>query len=295
MSSSKAEVVYCQPDPEYRRAEGQSQSHIKTILKSPAHYQAALRYRWAGSSVMTMGTATHCKVLEGDETFNAQFVCKPDGIKYTTKEGKDWKEAQGRKTILVNDGKDRQWDSVTGMSTALRELEWFDPTQADYRKYNEVSIYWEDYGIPCKARLDRVVNTADETIVVDLKTTDNVSVEKFQSKMVDLGYDFQAAWYSYAAQLVWGKPTRFVFVAVERNDPYTIDLFELPAEVIEEARFKNEMALKRLKECLMTNEWPARKPELKMLQYPRWYEYASQKVDAQTKTKKTTDDFSPLF
>jgi len=295
MSSSNAEVVYCQRDPEYRRAEGQSQSHIKTILKSPAHYQAALRYRFAGSSVMTMGTATHCLVLEGDDTFNAQFVCKPESIKYTTKEGKEWKEAQGRKTILVNDGKDRQWDSVIGMSAALRELEWFDSSQPEYRKYNEVSIYWEDYGIPCKARLDRVVHTPDETIVLDLKTTDSVSVEKFQSKMVDLGYDFQAAWYSHAAKLVYGKPTRFIFVAVERNDPHTIDLFEMPQEVLDEARFKNEMALKRLKECLMTNEWPTRQPELKMLQYPRWYEYASQRAGDQQETKETNDGFSPLF
>jgi len=244
---------------------------------------------------MTMGTATHCMVLEGEETFNSSFVRKPDGIKYTTKEGKEWKDAQGRKTILVNDGKDRQWDSVIGMSEALRQLDWFNPDQPDYRKFNEVSIYWDDYGIPCKARLDRVVNTPDETLVIDLKTTDSVSVEKFQSKMVDLGYDFQAAWYSHAAQLIYGKPTRFIFVAVERNDPHTIDLFELPPDVIEEARYKNVTALKRLKECLMTNEWPTRQPELKLLQYPRWYEYASQQDSSQQETQETKDDFSPLF
>lgn len=289
MSSSGAEVVYCQPDPAYRQATGESQSHLKMILVSPAHYDAARRRRFHTSSVMTIGTATHCKALEGDDTFEANYVCKPDNIKYTTKEGRDWRDSQGRKTILVNDGKDRQWDCVVGMTDALRQLDWFDPAQKDYRKYNEVSIYWQDYGIPCKARLDRVIVTDDEVIVLDLKTTDSVSFEKFQTKMVDLGYDFQAAWYTHAAKLIWGKPTRFVFVAVERNEPNTIDIFEVSDGIMQEARFKNESALKILKECRMKDEWPTRQPSLKLLDYPKWYKYAS---DAQSVQE---DDFVPLF
>ena len=295
MTSSDAEVVYFQADAPYRKAEGQSQSHIKTILRSPAHYQAATRRQFITSSVMTIGTATHCKVLEGDETFEAQYVKKPDNIKYTTKEGRDWRDAQGRRTILVNDGKDRQWDSVVGMTEVLRQFEWFNPSQPDYRKYNEVSIYWKDYGIPCKARLDRIVHTPDETIVLDLKTTDSVSVDKFQSKMVDLGYDFQAAWYSHAAKLIYGKPVRFIFVAVERNEPHTIDLFEVTPEIIAEARFKNEMALKRLKECLISNEWPTVEPSLKMLEYPKWYTFASEQMENSPAITESENDFSPLF
>ena len=295
MSSTDAEVVYFQPDGEYRRAKGQSQSHIKTILRSPAHYQAVLKRSFMTSSAMTIGTATHCKALEGDDTFEAQFVCKPENIKYTTKEGREWKEAQGRKTILANDGKDRQWDCVVGMTDALRQLDWFNPLQPDYRKYNEVSIYWNDYGIPCKARLDRVLDLPDETIVLDLKTTDSVSVEKFQGKMVDLGYDFQAAWYSHAAKLIYGKPVRFIFVAIERNDPHTVDLFEVPDWVLHEARFKNRLALKRLKECLMTNEWPNREPSLKMIDYPKWYNYVSEQEEANDELQRTQDEFKPLF
>jgi hypothetical protein len=286
-----AEVVYCQPDPEYRRAKGQSQSHLKTILKSPAHYKSVLKRPFFTSSAMTIGTATHCKVLEGEKTFEASFVKKPDDIKYTTKEGREWRDSQGRKTILVNDGKDRQWDSVLGMSEALRQLEWFNPDQPDYRKYNEVSIYWEELGIPCKARLDRVLNLEDETIVLDLKTTDSVSMEKFQGKMVDLGYDFQAGWYSHAAKLVYGKPTRFIFVAVERGSPHSVDLFEVPDHVLEEARFKNEFALHRLKECLETDQWPVNEPSLKMLEYPKWYNFASHSQSLPAKA----NEFVPLF
>ena len=95
--SSDAEVVYCQADPVYRKAEGQSQSHLKTILKSPAHYQSAAKHRLIPSPAMIMGTAVHCLALEGQETFDAQFCQRPPGIKFTTKEGKEWREANKKK------------------------------------------------------------------------------------------------------------------------------------------------------------------------------------------------------
>ena len=287
---SNAEVCYFQADPEYRRQPGENQSSLKSILVSPAHYLAAKKRRFTASPVMAIGTATHCKVLEGEETFSASFIQKPDNIKLTSKEGRDWKEANKKKTILSNDGMYRQWDCVMGMSERLRELEWFNPDQEDYRKYNEVSIYWDYDDIRCKARLDRVLVLEDEVIVVDLKTTDSVNVDKFQSKLVDLGYDFQAGWYAAAAEAVYGKPARFIFVAVERNAPYTVDMFEVPDFMLEEAKRKNDLAMSILKECKRTGEYPAPQPSLKKLDYPRWYNPVE--VDTLKETEKTLE---PLF
>jgi hypothetical protein len=287
---SNAEVCYFQPDGDYRRQPGENQSSLKHILTSPAHYQASKKRRFMPSPVMTIGTATHCKVLEGDKTFEASFVKKPDSIKFTSKEGRDWKEQNSKKTILANDGQYRQWDAVMGMSERLQQLEWFDPSQKDYRKFNEVSIYWDYEDIRCKARLDRVLVLEDEVIVVDLKTTDSVNVDKFQSKLVDLGYDFQAGWYATAAEAIYGKPARFVFVAVERNAPYTVDLFEVPDFMLEEAKRKNELAMKILADCKQTGEYPAPTPVLRKLDYPKWY--TPPEVDTMNQTKQALE---PLF
>lgn len=294
MAIEDAEVCYFQADGDYRRQPGENQSSLKSILTSPAHYQASKKRSFFASPVMTIGTATHCKVLEGDETFDAGFILKPDSVKFTTKEGREWKEANKKKTILTNEGRDRQWDSVMGMSKALRQLEWFDPSQKDYRKYNEVSIYWTIDGIRCKARLDRVLVLEDEVVVVDLKTTDSVNVDKFQSKLVDLGYDFQAGWYATAAEIVYKKPARFIFVAVERNAPYTIDLFEVPPFMMEEAKRKNEKALQILKQCQENGKWPSPEPKLRTLEYPRWYT----PVDLPEKAAPVTaqeHEFEPIF
>jgi hypothetical protein len=293
MAGYKAEVCYFQPDGEYRRQPGESQSHLKSILLSPAHYKANKTRKFRPSSVMTIGTATHCKVLEGDKTFETNFVKKPDNIKYTTKDGREWRDSQGNKTILVDDALDRQWDCVMGMSETLRKMPWFDPSQPDYRKYNEVSFYWEEMGIPCKARLDRVIVTDDEIHVVDLKTTDSISAGKFQSKALDLGYDFQAGWYSHAAEILYDKPVRYTLVAIERNEPWSVGIFEVHSEMMKEARRKNQKALKILRKCLDAGEWPGVAPTPRVLEYPRWYTPISDTIELEL--TGGINDFVPLF
>lgn len=264
-----AEVAYNQSDFDYRREEGCNQSSLKKILDSPAHYQAALKLKMIPTPAMEMGTALHCLTLDGQAAFSNGYIKKPDGIRLNTKEGKEWKEGVGRKKVLSAGGKDDPWGAVHGMDASLRRLAWFDPEQKDYIKNNEVSIYWDWSGVKCKARLDRVM--IEEGLVLDLKTTDSVDPEQFTKKVVNLGYDFQAAYYAKAAEQAYGKPFRFIFVAVERKAPFTVDLFEVTPDMMEEGMRKCEMAISRFAECTASGEWPNREPVIRNLDYPGWY------------------------
>ena len=265
-----AEVAYNQSDFAYRREEGVNQSSLKKILESPAHYQAALKSKMIPTPAMEMGTALHCLSLDGQKAFEGQYIKKPDGIKLNTKEGKAWKESVGRKKVLGSGGKDDPWGSVHGMAESLRRLEWYDGSDAEYIKRNEVSIYWDWLGVRCKARLDSVL--IEEGLVLDLKTTDSVDPELFTKKVVGLGYDFQAAYYAKAAEEAFGKPFRFVFVAVERKAPFTVDLFEVSDEMMEEGMYKCEKALHTYRRCNESGEWPNREPVIRRLDYPTWYQ-----------------------
>ena len=266
-----AEICYNQSDFAYRREPGVNQSSLKKILDSPAHYQAALKFKLIPTPAMEIGTALHALSLDGEDAFNGAYIKKPDGIKLNTKEGREWKEGVGRKKVLAAGGKDDPWGSVQGMAKSLQRLAWFDPDQKDYIKHNELSIYWEEHGVSCKARLDRVL--IDEGIVLDLKTTDSVDPELFTKKVVSLGYDFQAAYYARAAEVAYGKPFRFIFVAVERKAPYTVDLFEVTPDMMTEGAFKVEKALKLYAECDKSGEWPNREPVIRQLEYPGWYNH----------------------
>lgn len=256
-------------DFDYRREEGVNQSSLKAILKSPAHYQAALKNRLIPTPAMEMGTALHCLLLDGKEAFDAQYVRKPDGIKLSTTEGRQWKESIGRKKVLSTGGKDDPWGSVLGMAAELGKLAWFDYEQKDYIKNNEVSIYWEDHGVKCKGRLDRVL--LEQGILLDLKSTDTVDSELFQKKVVGLGYDFQAAYYTRAAEKAYDRPFRFIFAAVERKAPFTVDLFEVSPDMMAEGMFKVDKALALYAECESSGEWPNREPRVYDLDYPNWY------------------------
>ena len=69
------EIVFFQSDPDYRSAAGISQSELKEVLKSPAHWLA--RYGPDAeptfpTTAMIIGTATHAHLLEPD-AFDSQF------------------------------------------------------------------------------------------------------------------------------------------------------------------------------------------------------------------------------
>jgi hypothetical protein len=264
-----AEISYNQSDFAYRKEPGVNQSSLKKILLSPAHYQAALKFRMIPTPAMEMGTALHALSLDGEEAFNSGYIKKPDGLSLSTKAGKEWKASVGRKKVLSSGGKDDPWGSVQGMAESLRRLEWYSGTDAEYIKRNEVSIYWDWLGVRCKARLDSVL--VEDGIVLDLKTTDTVEPDLFLKKVIGLGYDFQAAYYAKAAEVAFGKPFKFLFVAVERKAPYTVDIFEATPDMIEEATYKCEEALRRYVLCEENNAWPNREPLVRQLDYPSWY------------------------
>jgi hypothetical protein len=266
-------VSYMQADPAYRRDPGYAQSHVKHILQSPAHYQAAKKRRFSPTINMQIGSALHCLVLEGQEQFDKDYILKPEGLSLTTKAGIEWKQENRNKTILSQSDSASSWDAVHGVAASLRTLEWFNPVQADYRKYNEVSLYWEADGLNCKCRLDRLLLSPDKAVVLDLKTTDTVDEREFTKKIVGwLNYLFQSAWYSEGTEAVFNVPASFVFIGVERAAPYTMAVYEVSAEMVAEGLRQTHFARKTLAQCLKTKQWPAPATASRVLQLPRWYQ-----------------------
>ena len=265
-------VSYMQTDPAYRRDPAHAQSHVKHILRSPAHYQAAKLRKFAPTISMQIGSALHCLVLEGQEQFDKNYVLKPDGLSMTTKAGKEWKETNDKKTILSKTDTHASWDAVHGMTESLRTLSWFNPDQPDYRKFNEVSLYWDQDGLDCKCRLDRLVLNEDSAVVLDLKTTDSVDSQDFLKKVIgSMNYMFQAAWYVEGVQAVYKVPASFVFIGVERTPPYSMGVFDVSADMLREGLRQTTFARKCLARCLSSNEWDAPNTSIGKLELPPWY------------------------
>jgi len=287
------EVRYNESDFEYRRAPGLNQSSVKHILKSSAHYQAKLREKRINTPAMALGTATHALLLDGRKAFDASYFDKSkEKLDLTVPEIKEALDDKGivykksakksdLEALLYPDGKplDRRtglseddYAAVEGMTASLQRVAYFDPLQTDYIKHNEVSVYFEWEGVLCKARLDRV--DFDRRVILDLKTTDTVNVEKFGWKAVDLGYIFQAGFYVKAAEIAFGGEWGFEFAVVEKKAPYVADILVADEDFLEEGKNQSINAIRRYKDSFTRQEWPALEVTVKKLGLPLGYRHA---------------------
>ena len=104
-------IVENMPAREYHTSPGISASLLKSYAISAAHGRAAELGQLKGSpEAMAFGSACHAYVLE-PETYRNEYVVKPEGMTFTTKEGKAWRDAQTAKIISKKDE-----DAFDGMS-----------------------------------------------------------------------------------------------------------------------------------------------------------------------------------
>ena len=298
------EIRFRQPDPAYRKAEGHSQSELKEVLRSPAHWLA--RYGPGAeptfpSTNMIIGTGLHCKVLE-PEIFDSSFVDRSSLDKELTvtqlkaaldEQGIEYKKTAKKpelEALLYPEGKpvDQRislarddFAAVCGMGDALRTHDiagkWFDPGRANYRKANEVSIYVdpseESFGLPLKGRLDRLERTSSGWMILDLKTTEDASASAFQRKSYQMGYHIQAAFYCDLVAKVFGcdpSEVDFMFCAIERKRPHGIGLYKAGADMYELGRSQYQKALASLSYCLKEDKFPGYESQVSDLTLPSW-------------------------
>ena len=297
-------VIYGQPDRDYRRAEGVSQSELKEILRSPAHYLA--RYGPDAvptfpSAAMIIGTALHARVLE-PETFDGLFCNRGEVAKEPTvaelkellaAEGVEVPKAAKKPDLLAlayPDGLPTEtrttlapedFAAVEGMARALQEHPaicrhgWLDSEAPGFRRMNEVSIYAEAsaalIGMPMKGRIDRLIRHGDGWIVIDLKSTDSAGPDDFQRKAFGLGYDLQAAYYSHLIEQALGGPVSFLFAAIERRAPHAIAIYQASAALLQSGREKMTRAADLLRFSRENDYWPSYGDgEILSLDPPAW-------------------------
>lgn len=110
---------------------------------------------------------------------------------------------------------------------------------------------WTDV-LPCRLKADLILELHDAIICIDLKTARSISDRAFRTEVFSRKLWLQDAHYSAGLFDLFGKPVRFVFVAVEKTDPFDSEIFELDAETKELAAAARLKLLGELKECLET-------------------------------------------
>lgn len=266
------------PAETYHAWDAVSCSLLKQLRKSPAH---ALYHMTKPddetTEALTAGTAIHDAILLADR-FATRYVRKPDGMTFTTKDGKAWRDSQSKElTILTGD----QYDAATGIAATIRANPKIAPLFAS-EKNHEVSIVWNDHltGMICKGRIDTFTGFGGASTHIDIKTTTNAAPFAFRSDIVKYGYFLQAAMYLRGcATLASDIKRRFIFLAVEKEPPYAHALYEIAESDLYKGENELDALLTTLKQCRETNTWPGYPDEVQTLDLPAWaFEHQPEEV-----------------
>lgn len=140
---------------------------------------------------------------------------------------------------------------------------------------SEQSIFWmHRLGIECKARVDYL----GPSWMADLKTVRNAHPDDFARQAFDLEYHVQGAFYQDAVEALTGKRVPYYIVAVEKEAPYDVAVYELPDDILDIGRSVYEDRIVKVLHCRKSGEWPGVTNGVTVLEFP---DYAfTQHLDA---------------
>lgn len=243
-----------------------SKSALDQLDKSPAHYRAWLAGECEQhSKALEFGSALHCRIMEPDR-FASGYAVRPDFGDGRTKAAKEakalWESSTVGKTAVSPD------DSETIAHMAAR-IEAHPVAGRLFRGgMAESTIAWmdPDSGVDCKGRVDYYRGG----VAIDLKTTTDASPSEFAKSIAGYRYHVQAALYLQGLQACGEKPKGFIFVAVEKEPPYAVGVYELHPEDIGKGYLAVARGLSTMAQCLRTDHWPAYSDHIELLRLPAW-------------------------
>lgn len=261
---------------EYHKNEAISNSDLSLINKSINHYlRKQEEEEKEENSSLILGQAFHDLILS-KEIVSDRYILMPEEIKQ--KRGKAWeefKEIAGDKIVLTK--------AQTDVLDAMEESFLSHPKAKLLigEGYAEESFFYRVGGIQCKCRPD-FVNTK-HNLIVDLKTSRSALPDDFSRSIANYRYHVQAAWYLDGVNRVYEEEEKeerfdkFIFIVVETASPFSVCVYELGTESIEEGRRQYKKDLDKFIEYKMNSHdekfFKGISSDIITLQLPNWAFY----------------------
>jgi exodeoxyribonuclease VIII len=237
-----------------------SKSLLDLVHKSPAHYISYLEgEKQEPTAAMIFGSLVHGVVFDQNN-----YAVLPEGLDRRTKEGKAVYDMfmfanKGTELIVTQD----QYEHALSIKNAVYNHE--KASVLLQQGQAEMSIFGKIENFDAKCRVD-FLNTK-HNVIVDLKTTNSAAPDEFAKSVWNYRYHVQAAFYMDLT-----KAERFFFIAVDKEKPFNVELYELDAEAIERGRQEYKKDIQTLQKCLDTGNWHGYTEDKKIhiISLPTW-------------------------
>lgn len=239
-------------DKEYRASPGVSRSELFWITESPEKFRFYRENPQPPTPALLFGQLFHAMALEPD-TMWEQFAVAPM-VDRRTKVGKEavaqFAQEASDKTVVTMEMVEQAAEmcEALGRNKYARRL-----LEGEHEK----PVFWTDEmtGEACKCRLDCLSKIGDDLAVVDLKTADSAETEVFTRAAIKYGYDLQAAMYSEGVKVSTGRTPLFVFVVIEKNPPYSINILQADKLFIQRGYDLFRELIGIYSDCTKTGNW----------------------------------------
>jgi hypothetical protein len=222
------------PFAEYLGWDAVSNSALSRFSRVPAAAFVPLE----DSDTLRIGRSVHCDVLEPEQFLTRYRLKEHTG---NSKEGRAEKASAGDDGVELISMSD--YVLIRGMAESVLHH----PAASAILEEGEaeVSLLWHDHetGLRCKARIDWLA----PGLPADLKTTRDSSPAGFAKSVASLRYHVMQAHYRAGLDALGIQSDGFVFIAVEKTDPYPVGCY------------------------VESGQWPAwRSPKIETLSLPGW-------------------------
>jgi len=267
--TGQAWLVDDMPDREYHDGDGLSSSDVKLLAKNPQAWAYRQEHGHADSPQMAFGRLAHTLVLEPHK-FEEQYVV----VDASTRNTKAYKEAVNNnvnKAVVLKSDVQR----AQGIQFAVYACKQINFAEIKDNSKVEASGFWYEGDLLCKFRPDLMeFDTgcrAGPEALWDLKTTTDASPEAFQHQVIRYAYHASAAWYLRGANKVLGNaPRRFYWIAVEKDAPHAVQVYEATTELLEAGLHVCKRGIANYRDCQQTRTYPAYATEVLSMGLPAY-------------------------
>jgi len=247
----------------YHAAEGVSCGMLNILAAStPMHLRCWLAgEREEQTDALRFGVLAHYAILEG-EKFKDLFHVRPEGVKGTTKEGRQWAEDHADKpTVTWEESRD-----ILGMVEAVRSHPFARRVLADSEPERSIFVI-DDLGTLRKSRLDAL---SKGNVLPDIKTCQSAGNDWFERTILRHRYHVRAAYYLDNCRLLGMDKEHYMFIAVEKTPPYAVRCLKLDGDCVTWGRKLYQADLQTWRQCLANDIWPGYEDGYAEITLPQW-------------------------